>query len=59
MTQTDQQTEKEKTYIRLRISKMVLEELNTRAEDIGISRNNLITLLLLQYAKGEIQLTIK
>ena len=59
MTQTDQQTEKEITYIRLRISKMVLEELNTRAEDIGISRNNLITLLLLQYAKGEIQLTIK
>ena len=59
MKQTDQQTEKEKTSIRLRISKMVLEELNTRAEDIGISRNNLITLLLLQYAKGEIQLTIK
>ena len=61
--------EKDKTYIRLRISKMVLEELKTRAEyiaaelnflsGIGISRNNRITLLLFKYAKGEIQLTVQ
>ena len=59
MQKNDKEKEKDKKYIRLRISKMVLEELKTRAEDIGISRNNLITLLLLKYATGEIELTNK